>query len=145
LILNCRLIGLASLALTALLAGCARDPEENWSHVATKKDREVYLDLATIKIRAGHMSAWFYYRKTPSTIFFWSTPKRYLLLEAIDCQEGRMAEMNTRVSVGSYHEPGEDSEKLQFEYVTPGSVAEAMLDSVCKNQPRRETPPTDSQ
>ena len=126
---NCKLVSFAFLGLTVLLVGCAEELDKSWRHVAG----DVYLDQKTIKMRAGYKSAWFDFRETPSAILFWSSPEHFLSLEAIDCVEGRMAEMATRDSIGGYYEQGEDSQKLQFEYVTPGSVAEAMLDSVCRD------------
>jgi len=134
------LMGFAFLALTLLLAGCAKEPDERWRQVA----RNVYLDPTSIKMRAGYKSAWFDFRKTPSAIFFWSSPKHSLSLEAIDCDEERMATMASRDLRNGYYESDEDAQKLQFEYVTPGTVAEAMLDAVCIDQPRGNSLAADS-
>lgn len=132
------LLGLALLTLTALVTGCAKEPDARWRHVAN----DIYLDPASIKVRAGHTSAWFDFRKMPSMIFFWASPKHRLSLEAIDCAEGRMATMASRRRfTGGYYEEDEDPQKLKFEYVTPDTVAEAMLDAVCKTQAKVDTQP----
>lgn len=114
-------IGVATLIL---LTGCAKEPDSNWRHVV----RDIYFDPTTIQMRDGYTSGWFDFRTKLSVIFFWASPKHFLTLEAVDCTNRRMAEMASRTRRGHYYELGEDAQKLQFEYVTPGSSAEAMLE-----------------
>jgi hypothetical protein len=127
-------ISVAALAIFSLLTGCAKEPDPNWRLVA----RRIYLNPTTIQIRDGYTSGWFDFRTEPWPIFIWASPKHYLSLEAIDCTNRRMATMATRTKRGHYYELGEDSQKLQFEYVTPGSNAEAMLEAVCRNTRRSD-------
>jgi hypothetical protein len=120
---------IAALALaTAFIFGCADEPDPDWIQIT----KNVYLNPSTIKVRDGHTSAWFDFRREPSRIFFWRSTKHYLRLEAIDCQNDRMAKMPTRRNLGRSYDANEDSLKLQFEYVVPDSAAEAMLQAVCR-------------